>query len=345
MIRPLLLALLILLAPAAAAAAEPAPRTAAEADAFLRRLMTDVSAYSTPHQALVTEAEDLVLFAIEGGNTAVAMADRRASRREVAAWADAWEAQTASKIAAIRAKAGQLPPFPEAAFQRLVDLEPAFRAQVPAYRKVGVETRRLIDLCASYAESVAETVRKAALGDDQALDQLSIRIIHGTRLVIEGENTMLEVSIAATDDSHPQKYVSLAALHGNLAILALYDLAMADMAGEETDRAAVAETMRVEAKAALAAAGDIDRAATALDRRLAVGQQIDSIKTIRAAVATFSDSSAVEARIANVLLDAADSLEGGKDPMAVLEEDTVELQVLVNRRVEIQTRRLQLLAP
>jgi len=252
MIRPLLLALLILLAPAAAAA-EPAPRTAAEADAFLRRLMTDVSAYSTPHQALVTEAEDLVLFAIEGGNTAVAMADRRASRREVAAWADAWEAQTASKIAAIRAKAEQLPPFPEAAFQRLVDLEPAFRAQVPAYRKVGVETRRLIDLCASYAESVAETVRKAALGDDQALDQLSIRIIHGTRLVIEGENTMLEVSIAATDDSHPQKYVSLAALHGNLAILALYDLAMADMAGEETDRAAVAETMRVEAKAALAA--------------------------------------------------------------------------------------------
>jgi len=62
-------------------------------------------------------------------------------------------------------------------------------------------------------------------------------------------------------------------------------------------------------------------------------------------VATFSDSSAVEARIANVLLEAAASLEGGKDPMAVLEEDTVELQVLVNRRIEIQTRRLQLLAP
>ncbi len=345
MIRSLLLAVLVLLTPAATATAQPAPRTVAEADAFLQRLLSDIAAYSTPHTTLVVESEDLVLFAITGAETAVSLAEKGASRREAAAWADTWEAQAASRIAAIRARAEALPPFPEAAFQRLINLEPAFRTQLPAYRKVGVETRRLIDLCANYAESVAQAVRKAALGDADALDQLAIRIIHGTRLIIKAENAMLEVSIAATGDNHPQTHLARASLHGNLAILALYDLTVADMSGEVADRVAAVTTMRAEAEKALAAARDIERETAALDRRLAVGPQTETITRIRAAMATFRESSAVEVEIANLLRAAAASLEGGKPAATVLEQDIGGLEALVTRRIEIQARRLKILSP
>jgi hypothetical protein len=345
MIRSLLLAVLILLTPAATATAQPAPRTAAEADVFLQRLLNDIAAYSTPHQTLVIEAEDLVLFAITGAESAVRLAERRASRREVAAWADAWEAEAASKVAAIRAKTEDLPPFPEAAFQRLIDLEPAFRSQVPGYRKVGIETRRLIDLCASYTDTVAETVRKAAVGDADALDQMVIRIVHGTRLVIEAENAMLEVSIAATGENHPQTHLARASLHGNLAILALYDLTLAALSGEDVDRATAVATMRAEAEKALVAARDIERDAAVLDRRMAAGPQTETIKRIRTAMSTFRESSAVEVAIANLLRAAADNLEGGKAPAAVLEEDIAGLDALATRRIEIQARRMQILAP
>ncbi|MFZ5668236.1 MAG: hypothetical protein ACOY4K_01950 [Pseudomonadota bacterium] len=343
MFRSLLVALAIVLSPVAAAAADRGLSSPSEADAFLQQVMAELSAYAGPHQSLVSDAEDLVLFGIDGVGKAAEMADRRARSREVKEWADAWEAEARAKIAAIRARQTQLPPFPEATLQRIAELDPSFRPRMAGFRHIGDETRESVDLCIAYLEGLVGSVRRAAGGDGDALASVAAHVMYGTRLVVEAENALLEVSIAVTGDEHPQNALARSSLHSNLAILALYDLIMADLAEEPRDAVATVATMREEAARSRAAALDIKRLAARMSAQFdGAPASMESIQKIRTALATYNDSSAVEVKVADLLEAAAAKVAAGKVPLDVMETDFAGLDPLFTQRVELQRRRIKL---
>lgn len=343
MIRILALVVALVLPPAAAAAAAAAPATQAVAEARLNSLMAKLADYSAPHQAAMGEAGELVGLAITGMTTAQTLAEERAGQRRVTAEMDAWEAQTRARIESLRTKKDQLPPFPREAFIALTAMAPAFKGRESAYAQVQVESIRSIDAAIAFAERSLGPARKAAMGDPQAMMDLAVETIAGLKLVIMAENAMLDVSIAASPPEHPQTALARSIRASNAAMELFFDYEVASISGDPNDPARAAAGIRGKAEEARRSAREMIPLAAALAADLKKAQPSPTIMRMNRILDSYRESSAVELELADVFERVADLIERGEDSQEALDAAIAPVDVRVNRRLELQAARLELL--
>lgn len=349
MIRTVLLVAALAFGPAtmAIAAPPPAPKieTPAEAEAYLGAIMRELSAYAAPHQAAIVESDEIVLMAIDGASKALELQQAGTSKRKGAAWADEWQPQLEARIAALRATKAQLPPFPEATFNRLAAIAPEMGPKRSGYAQIAVQTGTTIDVAATFAENTAGLARRVATGDEDALIPLAAELIRGTKLVLSAENATLDIAIATGSPDHPQTALSRSMKASNVGVELFMDYQISLILQEESNAAEVGAKIRAEGQAARKAALLTDTLTTSTVAKLKTMPDIPLKPRLLEMAATYRESSAVEVEIADLVISAGDALINRNLTDEELDSLLDPLDAAVDRRVEITRRRLKLLNP
>lgn len=324
--------------------ATPAPALArSTSGSEASRLLGQMADYSQPHQAAMTEASNLVSYALEGMNPIVAANESRIERKTATGQVDEWAVNLQARVAALKAKRAALPPFPEATFRRLVELQPSLRGRVDDYRQVKVECLKTIDAAIAYAEAVIPLTRAAAAGDSEATEELVITTFVGTKLMLTAENAMLDVGIRAGEPNNPQTILARSVRASNAAFEVYLDYTIAELADAGGDPQTVAVEMRKHAATARAEARRVGAAAKGLEPLFRATPDADLRGRMLQILATFDESSRVELEIADVLDAAADLIASGKVDDGQLDAVLARLDTPIDRRLQLQERRLSLL--
>lgn len=327
----------VALAPAAAVAAQP-PASINEMNA----LLAEVAEYSAPHQAALTETTELIGQTLAGMDPIIAAGDGAADRKAAVKQVDAWAADLGVRIAALKARRAALPPFPTNAVDRLLAFDPSMRRRAVGFRQIKVEAERAIDVAIGYAERAVPLTRAAAGGDDEALAELVVETFVGMKLSLDAENSLLEVTVANSAPDNPQTALARSILASNAAVELYLDHVVASLSGEKTDKDQAAADMQRQLDISRAGARDMAAFAKAMEGQMREIPDPATRDRFLKILATFDDSSRAELQVADALAQVAALVAKGASD-AELEAAVSGIDAPIQRRLELQTKRLQLL--
>ncbi len=334
----LLTALAVLVAaPTAALAAQP-PASVAEMNALLGKLAD----YSGPHQAALAESSELIGYTMAGMDPIIAAGESAGDRKAAVRQVDAWAVDLRARIAALKAKRAALPPFPDAAVQRLLAFEPSMRKKADGYRQVKVECEKAIDISIAYAERAIPLTRAAAGGDDEALAELVVETFAGMKLSLSAENALLDVTVTNGSPDNPQTALARSIRASNAAVDLYLDHVMASLTGEKTDPNQTAAEMQRQLDISRAASREVASFAKAMEPEMRAIPDAATRARFLKILATFGDSSRAELEVADAMAQVAALVAKGASEDQ-LEAAAAGIEAPIQRRMQLQTDRLQLL--
>ncbi|MDH4384947.1 MAG: hypothetical protein QE280_05845 [Caulobacter sp.] len=315
--------------PGLAAAASNAVRSEADVLKMLNRLVD----WSQPSTRVIESSQAMAFEMVDATGTAITPAPESV---ETIARIQAWRAKSAGDIARLRAEAAALQPAPPELLAAIRSLGPTGVRQAAGVSQVTQLARSLSEDTARQVELMTPLIVQASQGDQQAKGQLARRMVVGMRLMLEGENTMLDLGIvlSGTPD-HPQVDLNLAAKASNEALIEAmkyYERSANGEAASETEAASAMKSRLAAAREAARAVWPHARSAAAVFATIPKGDLRTRLET---AFATYRESSQVELDIADLLSGAATALETG-DPLAL---DQPGVEALINRRVALINQR------
>jgi hypothetical protein len=288
--------------------------------------------WSQPSTRVIESSQALAFEMVDTTGAAITPAPESV---ETIARIQAWRAKSADDIARLRTEAAALQPAPPELLAAIRSLGPTGVRQAAGVSQVTQLARSLSEDTARQVELMTPLIVQASQGDRQAKGQLARRMVVGMRLMLEGENTMLDLGIvmSGTPD-HPQVDLNLAAKASNEALIEAmkyYERSNGEPASE-TEAASAMKSRLAAAREAARAVWPHARSAAAVFATIPKGDLRTRLET---AFATYRESSQVELDIADLLSGAATALETG-DPLAL---DQPGVEALINRRVALINQR------
>lgn len=336
-ILSILLATTPLLAPTAALARGQDP-SFNEQD--FNRLMRDLGQWVAGPQALITESAGYADTVING-ITAAIEPDSKGKAGE--AWARDWAQKVDREGEGLLARARAIPPLSPDVIRQIRRLGPEGDRMIAAFERFPASVEGYMVDLVNFKNAIKPLVLKAASGDQKAKDELAIRSVGAMRIVLLGENRMLEVSLALSPAGNPQGALTQSMLESNnafIAILAAQEKLMLDPDADASKELA-------EARARIAAGrrqADLIWPYAQRTKKVFDSVPDGATKTRMLSVLdTFRDSAAIERQILDVIEAYAAMLEGDGD-FDSLEPRMTELESLITRRVDLVQRRSRVTA-
>jgi hypothetical protein len=341
--RGLLMAVVMACALAGTAGAQEQPASAAamaQADVELRKLVGEFQ----PVIQIQHAAVDLLVKSIDLVDPALALAERRAPKREVQAWISLWEPGQRQKIADMRrglkaVRTLQAKDYPLVMATRgAAGLDPDRMLSTPN------RVRDLASATLDMVERITEDLKLGAMGNQTALNRLAHSLVSGPIALIESENTAMEISIAGLPRIHPQRALAVSFVDANLVVLELMKGVEQQLDDKAVDQKALAARMRghiadgrehAEEATSLVDAF-LKNAASDPEARTPLGQKV------LISYGTYKDSAAIERQIYDYLEGWAGRVEKGEELTEVV-ADTIAFDKLVERRLELNMRRVETL--
>lgn len=335
MFRTIVLAAVVAFAPMVGplspARALAAPAGSPQAD------LAAISRYGLAQQQVLTDISGLVGLSVQGIEKAVGFGlAGAASRQDAKAWGGAWEADMRARMAALKAWKSRVPPLPRAEIQRQLP------AGLSTYERMPARIDAMVTGIVEFGDSIIVPTRKAAEGDRGALAILGSEYFRGSALLIRAENEMLELSASGIPDNNPAKALALSNLASNKALGVYLDYMAMITRAEQPDYGRMAAEIRTESARAAEQARAVATSARALRAELSRSSIAGKDKLL-AVLATYDESAAVETEVAALTLSLAEPVEKGVLVTAEVQARMAPVQQLVQRRLEINTRRLALL--
>jgi hypothetical protein len=331
-ILSIVLAATPVLAPASALARTQDP-TFSEQD--FNRLMGDLGRWVAGPQAVIAESTVYSGVVIDGVTAAV---EPGLKGKAGEAWARDWVQKVDRDGEALLARARAVQPMSPALVAQLKRLGPEGDRMIAAFQRYPAQIEAYMVDLVGFKNTVKPLVIRAAAGDAKAKDELGIRTLGGMRVVLQGENRLMDLSLALSPAGNPQGALTRAMLESNNALIAL-------LAAQEKlmlDPNADASADIAEARARVAdGRKQADLIWPYAQRTKGTFDALPDGATktrMLSVLDSFRDSAAIERQILDIMDAYADVL-AGKGDFDGLEARMNELQSLIDRRVALVERR------
>jgi hypothetical protein len=312
--------------------AAPAP-TAIRSEADVLKMLDGLVDWSQPSTRVIESSQALAFEMLDAAGIAITPESQTA---ENIARIQAWQVKSAGAITSLRAEAAALKPPPPALLAAIRSLGPTGVRQANGVSQVTELATTLSGDTARQVELMTPLILAAARGDGQAKGLLARRLVVGMRLMLEGENTMLDLGIIMSGKpDHPQVQLNLAARASNEALIEAmkyYEKSANGEATSATEAAAAMESRLARAREAARAVWPSAQSASAVFATISRGPLRTRLET---AFDTYRESGQIEMDIADRLSGAATALGAG-DPLAL---DQPDVERLINRRVALINQR------
>ena len=322
--------------------AGPSSTLVAQAQAWNEKAARWTGAYQS-----VYNASGQLLQAVNAGAVQALDFFDRSQAKDGAAWASDWARARRLQLDGFSATVDALDKTPPSLTARLSAASPPLAKMAAGLRQLAVaypnQFRREIAL----STDVISLAERAASGDGAAATTLRSRRFDVTLVLIDGENTLLDISRASMRRGDPGIDIVDASEDDNLAVAALFRAQQKLAAGASPDPNTAADIRR-NANAALAAAQraptDASTATSEIEADHSLRGTPLGVRMVRE-LATYKDAGEVEAALAREILSVADLLDGGVSPVSGdISAALSDTNQLVRKRLALDSTRKQILA-
>ena len=301
--------------------------------------ITALVAKSEPYQAMIVEAQDIFLGAIDHMNSALEKAEDPLAKAAAQEWSAAWEAKARARLAALKQRLATAP---------RITAEEAGKVLGPADKSglgemMADQPRRVGEMVEAVERTLNQTAALAPLaaaGDEVAMDKLSKELFAASLYMVEIENQLLRTAIAALRPGHPQRSLAQAILGNNLAMMEVQRVNLRAYNGEPLAAEAAAKRARAHVAEGMAAARRIAGEARAMQDALATSAPPEAkafVEKTRKMFATFEESAKVEIESLSLIDEALSAL--AREDMEKVFADVDRIEALADRRIALQTER------
>jgi hypothetical protein len=339
------LAAAMIVAPAALAQPAPDPgRAAATAPdmAVFQPWLEKQAAWTQNAQAVVAENAEAMMAVVDGAEKIIDLLDAE-DIKGARAWFKPWSAAQRARLAALKARADDLPPppVPPAEFARASGFDGSTSAD--AARAIATLSANT----AAMGDRYVDLIGKAAQGSDDALLPLAALTFDATIAGLRGENAVSEFSVGTINARHPSAALVRAGINFNDAMIGLLSMQRDQLLDEDYEMAPHLARIRASLAKGKAAAEDIAPAAARFRTTNPNPAPAEAAMAgrVAAAMATFDESAAVELELierANMVLAALEAGETFESESITGAMSAVE--TLVNRRHAIDNTRREIIA-
>ncbi len=275
------------------------------------------------------------------------MVERIGSVQARAPFDSAWAGEARARAASLRARIAQAPPIPAA---ELIALYPPgspngakAAALVERYPEIIRET---LVAGLSLIDKTAELGPRVQTGDEAASLALAGAMFGGMKSAMAAENLQLELGATSYTEGHPQRALTESSVASNRAMIEFFSMMQGEAEGRNVNMVGAARRIRANAEESRRMAETVPRLAAAMTLDLDAAARSGGTTLApedRAAFDSYRTSAANEIAITDYLGTVALSLaEEGLHPG--VEEALAEIEALLERRIELNQRRLRTLA-
>lgn len=336
MFRALVAAVVLAVSSPALAQSPEAELKAAEQ--AMQKFARDTQAF----EAIIVDASALADRALARVDEAIALSERKATRREVDRWSESWAPQIRKDMAGLKQRLKDLPPIQTRELEQILgpsSLEYIRIARMardfPSSSSDALSS--IEDLC----ETIATLGPKAAAGDDAAMLRLGLSMIEGGRTMIQVELVSVSRSLAALPSDHPQYQLLSSVSASNQGVILILDAAVAEVLDDDFDRKSAADKIRASGQEALDHARKIPEAAKASlagIRRSEVGES-DLARRVERGFANYPEAAKVEEDLAMLILQVAATLAKRGDLLERMDNELAPIERLIDERGRLDSER------